>query len=80
MTSLDCCDGLYCYVGAGLISGVCGGPPPPPPPPPPVCSVSGQACTTSADCCNPYSCYGAGGSGALCAAGEVGCSCFYVIP
>jgi hypothetical protein len=79
MTSLDCCNGLYCYVGAGQLTGVCGSPPPPPPPPP-VCATSGQGCGTQGDCCSPYSCYAPGGSGSLCGPTDVGCTCYYVIP
>jgi hypothetical protein len=78
MTSLDCCDGLYCYIAPGQASGVCGAPPPPPPPPP-VCATSGQGCTNDSDCCMPYSCYAPGGAGGACN-GQVGCTCYYVIP
>lgn len=76
-TTADCCSSLECIFSAGSTNGTCGTPPPPPPPPPPpqdagvdatppppdaaTCSLYGQACTVSSNCCNNVPC-----SGGLC--------------
>jgi hypothetical protein len=77
----DCCAGLHCHVAMGSTSGTCGAPPPPPtgydagPPPAPdagSCSLYGQSCMQSSDCCNGVTCISTGGQ--LCS-GAQGCYC-----
>jgi hypothetical protein len=65
----DCCVGSTCIEPIGSTQGVCGTPTPPPGTPPvdggagPIdgpslgCAEYGQACVTSADCCNGVSCW-----------------------
>jgi hypothetical protein len=63
----DCCVGSTCIQPVGSTQGVCGSTTPPPgsvpvdaggtDAPPPVCAAYGQACVTSADCCNNVTCW-----------------------
>jgi hypothetical protein len=65
----DCCQGFFCNLPPGSIQGTCDNPtdPPPPgtpgmdsgttePPPPLDCSLFGQACAGSGDCCAGLAC------------------------
>jgi hypothetical protein len=77
----DCCAGLTCVIAAGAISGLCRVPAPPTGSDAgvPICATTGQGCTVQSDCCAGLTCNSAGGSGAPCAAGEAGCTCYVVV-
>jgi hypothetical protein len=78
-----------CYLPPGSTAGSCQ---PIAPPPPdggtgdastpdasvdsPSCALYGQSCTMSSDCCNGVPCsFG----GAVCATGQTGCTCTYIV-
>lgn len=81
-TSADCCLGLVCQIPAGELLGTCGEPTTPPPPvdggTPPVCAQFGQACGDAQACCAGITCQSPA-TGAACAAGEEGCTCFGIV-
>jgi len=80
----DCCPGYLCIKIPGATNGTCGTPPPPPSdggtvPPPDGgigCSLYGQSCTMTSQCCNGVPCLGP--NGVPCAG--TGCYCYNNIP
>ena len=84
----DCCPGVECYVPTGSTQGTCGVPGPDAgvdgsvpeagtPDSGPTCSLYGQACTTSGDCCNSVPCTSP--TLITCTGSEAGCKCFVPI-
>ncbi len=65
----DCCTGLACNIVPGQPSGTCGSTSA-------TCALYGQSCSSTVACCGTVPCSTGDGSGAPCAAGETGCSCY----
>ncbi|HZS39686.1 MAG TPA: hypothetical protein VFF06_22795 [Polyangia bacterium] len=89
-TTADCCTGVTCIVPPGQLQGTCTVVNPPPPPvdggtpstdmAQGTCALYNQACSAAVPCCSGVTCRAPFPGSAPCAAGEMDCSCYELIP